>query len=635
MTCTNQFPPHITTYQRGEPIGVVAWSMSNDKIKLEYAKGAEEGKFEATEGAGDSSNSNSSKTEPRRRASRAGTRSVATLTEAQLARKRANDREAQRSIRQRTKDRIERLEQRIKDLTEGQNDERSFEEIQRRNEELEEELRLMREAIPQYDENSPYPNRSLRPDHLGIQMPPRPLYQVPWKMPNVSPGATALSTSYPTPGLNSVFSGSNYSLSNAGSPLSEMGSGSDYFGSFDVEPPQMSASSAGRSRPVIARSVSYPDPGQEQQAWSPGPFGFMGIDENLAGSNCVMSNNQNARARAMSTIPSSRPASASASSITPRPFMNSDHTHQHGSLSSSPVLSALKPSSMANGPHAGHQIPLSLSPVSSSAQSIVKGLQIPQQSPTNNHPSSNLSSKSSSPQSSSLPQPPNSFLNQPSLHPWELPLNLLPPTGPVDAILIGLLQRQRRLALEGVTGDELIGPPVPSVQALLHPTRSNEVHPVSSVISNLLQRTTLRGVPEKVAVLFLIYRITQWQISPSQETYNNLPDWFLPRSSQLVTRHPMWASQIIFGKLKDIVIHNQEVYATEEFQHIYSANVNVNWPYREQDVMTYVGDESRVADTFVEHICQFANWSLDEAFFRRYPELRGCCKVTGSMDTSS
>ncbi|KAF2859348.1 hypothetical protein K470DRAFT_265345 [Piedraia hortae CBS 480.64] len=46
----------------------------------------------------------------KKRTTRAGTRSVSTLTPAQLERKRANDREAQRAIRQRTKDHIENLE---------------------------------------------------------------------------------------------------------------------------------------------------------------------------------------------------------------------------------------------------------------------------------------------------------------------------------------------------------------------------------------------------------------------------------------------------------------------------------------------------------------------------------------------
>ncbi|RKF65928.1 putative bzip transcription [Erysiphe neolycopersici] len=77
------------------------------------------------------------------RASRAGTRSVASLTPEQLARKRANDREAQRSIRLRTKTHIAYLEQRIRELS-GDRDDRVIEAVCRRNLELEEELRYLR-----------------------------------------------------------------------------------------------------------------------------------------------------------------------------------------------------------------------------------------------------------------------------------------------------------------------------------------------------------------------------------------------------------------------------------------------------------------------------------------------------------
>jgi hypothetical protein len=47
---------------------------------------------------------------------RVGTRSVNTLSEAQLERKRANDREAQRIIRKRTRENIENLERRVAEL---------------------------------------------------------------------------------------------------------------------------------------------------------------------------------------------------------------------------------------------------------------------------------------------------------------------------------------------------------------------------------------------------------------------------------------------------------------------------------------------------------------------------------------
>lgn len=47
---------------------------------------------------------------------RVGTRSVNTLSDAQLERKRANDREAQRIIRKRTREHIENLEQQVAEL---------------------------------------------------------------------------------------------------------------------------------------------------------------------------------------------------------------------------------------------------------------------------------------------------------------------------------------------------------------------------------------------------------------------------------------------------------------------------------------------------------------------------------------
>lgn len=65
--------------------------------------------------------SNSSRKKGRTSASGSGSsRGVANLTPAQLEKKRANDREAQRAIRERTKNQIETLERRIGELTSQQ-----------------------------------------------------------------------------------------------------------------------------------------------------------------------------------------------------------------------------------------------------------------------------------------------------------------------------------------------------------------------------------------------------------------------------------------------------------------------------------------------------------------------------------
>ena len=68
----------------------------------------------------DFSPSSSSHAGRKRKAGGPSSRGVASLTPDQLAKKRANDREAQRAIRERTKHTIENLERRIQELTSHQ-----------------------------------------------------------------------------------------------------------------------------------------------------------------------------------------------------------------------------------------------------------------------------------------------------------------------------------------------------------------------------------------------------------------------------------------------------------------------------------------------------------------------------------
>ena len=141
---------------------------------------------------------------------------------------------------------------------------------------------------------------------------------------------------------------------------------------------------------------------------------------------------------------------------------------------------------------------------------------------------------------------PHRMVDHTSPQTWEIPLRFVSPTGPVDSILISLLQRQRSQLLEGVTGAALTGPITPSLKALINPEQSNSAHPVASIISSLLQRLPVKSLPEKVALLLLTYHLMQWQISPSQDMYNNIPEWFVPRASQLFTGHPIWTTLVCF-----------------------------------------------------------------------------------------
>ena len=76
-----------------------------------------------------------------------GTRSVSTLTPSQLARKRANDREAQRAIRARTKEHIDRLERDLEELRNRYSRDETVQDLLRRNKALESELTSLRESL--------------------------------------------------------------------------------------------------------------------------------------------------------------------------------------------------------------------------------------------------------------------------------------------------------------------------------------------------------------------------------------------------------------------------------------------------------------------------------------------------------
>ncbi|KAK4229400.1 hypothetical protein QBC38DRAFT_108490 [Podospora fimiseda] len=102
--------------------------------------------------------------EPPKPSKRKGTRSVSSLTPSQLARKRANDREAQRAIRLRTKEHIERLERELAEYKSGRTQD-EWTKLIKRNKELETEVIAMREVLNHLQHNR-YPPTAFETDGL-------------------------------------------------------------------------------------------------------------------------------------------------------------------------------------------------------------------------------------------------------------------------------------------------------------------------------------------------------------------------------------------------------------------------------------------------------------------------------------
>ena len=217
----------------------------------------------------------------------------------------------------------------------------------------------------------------------------------------------------------------------------------------------------------------------------------------------------------------------------------------------------------------------------------------------------------------------NSVLTkQPSLHVWEIPPAFKKPATPVENILYGMLQNQRALAAKGATGTELAGPRYPSLSALVAPELSRPVHTVARVISELLSKITYRTFVERLGAFMVMYPIYQWLVMQSYETYRNTPSWLLPVLSQRTTPHCIWISALGSPKLRETVIANQEKYATEEFQFLFVQSLNANWPHGIEAALHWKDGDVMASKKFWDHTRNLANWSLDEPFQSRYPELK-------------
>jgi len=98
---------------------------------------------------------------------------------------------------------------------------------------------------------------------------------------------------------------------------------------------------------------------------------------------------------------------------------------------------------------------------------------------------------------------PTSFVKQPTINVWELPLRVKEPDTPVEKLLCGIIEAQKALVSEGASRAVAIGPKYPNVNALVAPELSHLSHPVSRMICDLLKRLTYRTFIDKLGALLV------------------------------------------------------------------------------------------------------------------------------------
>jgi hypothetical protein len=212
--------------------------------------------------------------------------------------------------------------------------------------------------------------------------------------------------------------------------------------------------------------------------------------------------------------------------------------------------------------------------------------------------------------------------------PWAASCRNIPTTCPLDGILLDFVQSRQREAAEGLSRRELVGPAYPSVSSLLNHDKGS--HPLSQVIIDILGNFPhISALPEQVAVLYMMFLVLRWQVYPTQENYERIPEWMTPRPSQLFTPHPAWIEFLPWPKMRDKLVSSYQDYAFENWFIPYTSTLSVNWPYEATDCLlsTSESEELTINPVFERHVMRLENWSLGPAFARAHPAMANTVRI--------
>ncbi|OJD14543.1 hypothetical protein AJ78_05124 [Emergomyces pasteurianus Ep9510] len=507
----------------------------------------------------------------RKAAAAAPSRGVANLTPEQLAKKRANDREAQRAIRQRTKSQIETLEQRVRELT-----------SQQPYQDLQTALSQKRAAEKE--------NEDLR----------RMLSSVVAMIQPIVNGGPRIPSENTTP----------HSCDNAEPPNGRCSDPRSWSAQSHVEPHSPASHSD--------TPASYPS--SESRPVPPLRTPVASLDLGIGTSMCAVDSPR--------TIEPPSPSTTGSPGYALRPNWHGNSFPTHQPDPRYPLSNGFdsQRQGLSHGlDFSGAGERLGFNFLVDSPRHVSK---ISEPRRNSSSPSLNVSMRFR------YPQPPQNNLFDPSIAPHMVPVRNVDPTCPMDGILLDFLHTRQREAADGTSKQILVGPPYPSVSSLLNPAKSAYSHPLSKVFTDILSKFPgISNLPEQVAVLYTMFLLMRWQIYPTQQNYDRLPEWLSPRTSQIIIPHPAWMDYLPWPRMRDRMVASYQDYDFQNWFIPYTTTLSINWPYEATDTLLTTSDSEEliINPVFERHLRNLNNWSLGPAFARAYPGLVDTTRIVPEL----
>jgi hypothetical protein len=117
---------------------------------------------------------------------------------------------------------------------------------------------------------------------------------------------------------------------------------------------------------------------------------------------------------------------------------------------------------------------------------------------------------------------------------------------PLDNLMLSYLHGSQRSVARGRSLPVLdAGPAHPSFNVLVAGQSNYVAHPLSTLFTDILKTfPDITELPDKVAIVYIMFLIMRWQVHPTLENYLCLPEWATPRPPQLLIPHPHWLDHI-------------------------------------------------------------------------------------------
>ena len=246
--------------------------------------------------------------------------------------------------------------------------------------------------------------------------------------------------------------------------------------------------------------------------------------------------------------------------------------------------------------------------------------------------------------------PPPQFTSSPVARADPLYLRLpnnSPPSCPLDSLLLDFLAGRRQKAASGIPIREVAGPEYPYFYALVEPSAvySKSCHPVSALLIDILSKfPAYDALPEKVAVLYIMFVVLRWEICPCEKCFKQIPQWARPTKEQLEIAHPAWYDYVPWyvyhlkkkpdppedARNRLIYLYRPTIRRNltltrrvkfEDFFIPFTSRQCLNWPYPKDQVLIPAqppnpDDPNALSmnPVFESHLRILENWSLGSQF---------------------